>query len=116
MDYKNLGRRISRRRRELHLTQEQLAEQVDLSVSFLGHIERGTRILSLDTLVRICMALGTTADDLLGVFVDGPARHLPPDWSPERCDAVLALLDDAHRITKAMKTSKSPCQTCANPL
>ena len=36
---------------------EQLAEMVDVSCSFLGHIERGTRIASVETLARLCEAL-----------------------------------------------------------
>lgn len=75
MLYQGLGKRIRQQRKLLRMTQEQLAEQAGISLSFLGHIERGTRKASLDTLVRICNALQVSpqlllqdslADNLLG--------------------------------------------------
>ncbi len=42
-----------------------LAEKCGISMSFLGHIERGSRIMSLETFVSICQALDTDADALL---------------------------------------------------
>ncbi|MBQ2433145.1 MAG: helix-turn-helix transcriptional regulator, partial [Clostridia bacterium] len=57
MNYNALGKRIREQRRALGLTQEQLAEKVGVSLSFIGHIERGSRKASLDTLVAICNAM-----------------------------------------------------------
>lgn len=65
MVYKLLGNRIRQERLKLNLTQEQLAEKVDLSTSYIGQIERGERNISLDTLVVICKSLGVTIDYLL---------------------------------------------------
>ena len=48
MDYIDLGRRVKELRRKQSLTQEALAEKLDISTSFLGHIERGTRILRVN--------------------------------------------------------------------
>ena len=67
MDYAAIGERVRNRRKVLHITQEKLAEMVDVSTSFIGHIERGTRKLSVETLYKLCKALGTTADFLLGL-------------------------------------------------
>lgn len=66
MDYIVMGQRIRHYRIKKHLTQEQLAEQVDMSSSFVGHIERGTRVASLETLMKLCIALEVTPNDLLG--------------------------------------------------
>lgn len=65
MDYVSLGRRIRQKRIALHWTQSQLAQAVGLSVSFLGHIERGSRKASLETIVDICNALDITPGYLL---------------------------------------------------
>lgn len=54
VNYQDLGLRVRDARKAKHLTQEQLAEKVGISSSFMGHIERGTRIASIDTLVSIC--------------------------------------------------------------
>ena len=51
MDYIDLGLKIRQLRRQKSMTQEQLAEMAGISPSFLGHIERGTRVASVDTLV-----------------------------------------------------------------
>lgn len=57
MLYQSLGKRIRQQRNLAQMTQEKLAEAAGISLSFLGHIERGTRKASLDTLVKICNAL-----------------------------------------------------------
>ena len=67
MDYAALGRRVRERRRALRLTQAQLAELAGISVAFVGHIERGTRILSVETLFHLCAVLGLSADYLMGL-------------------------------------------------
>lgn len=65
MDYFALGKRIREERLKLNLTQEQLAESIDVSNSYIGQIERGERSLTLETLVRIAKRLGITIDYLL---------------------------------------------------
>lgn len=47
------------------MTQEQVAERSGISLSFLGHIERGTRKASLETLVSICNVLKVSPGVLL---------------------------------------------------
>ncbi len=65
MDYKALGDKIRKQRQRMNLTQEKLAEKIDISESFMGHIERGDRKLSLDTLVKIAQELDISIDYLL---------------------------------------------------
>jgi len=65
MDYKSLGMRIRKRRKAMHMTQEELAKKLGLSLSFLGHIERGTRKASVETLVAIANELGLSVDYML---------------------------------------------------
>ena len=50
IDYTALGKRIKNKRIEKGFTQEQLGELCELSAAHIGHIERGTRILSVDVL------------------------------------------------------------------
>lgn len=66
MNYCLLGKRIREERLKLGFTQEKLAEQVDVTDSYIGQIERGERSLSLETLVKISNILGVTIDYLLG--------------------------------------------------
>lgn len=70
MDYKGLGKRIRLAREKLNMTQQQLAEAIDMSPNYIGKIERADRVLSLETLVRIANALGTSVDYLLNESVN----------------------------------------------
>jgi len=65
MDYLLMGKRIRDERLLLRLTLEKLAERIDKSSNFVGQIERGEGKPSLETLVDIANALGTTVDSLL---------------------------------------------------
>ena len=93
MDYKDLGQRIRIVRRKAHLTQDELAEQAGISTSFLGHIERGSRIASLDTLVALCNALKTTPQYLLAASLeDDLADHMPADFTPQQRSKLSSFL------------------------
>lgn len=54
---KELGRRIRRLRKEVGLTQEQLAEDAGLDRSYIGGIERGERNITFSVLCQIAKAL-----------------------------------------------------------
>lgn len=84
INYVSLGEKIKLSRKERGYTQEKLAEICDISTGFLGHIERGTRKLSLDTLFCIAMVLNVSLDYLL---ID----------SADKSDNFLEQIDSAAR-------------------
>ena len=92
MLYIMVGKRVRQLRLRRNLTQEQLAERAGISTSFLGHIERGSRKLSLDSFCRIARALDCTANDLLPME-GGNARLSALELL--RCAAMLAEAEDA---------------------
>lgn len=57
MDYRALGKRVKQQRQMLDITQEALAEKAGVSCSFIGHIERGEKKASIETLICLCNAL-----------------------------------------------------------
>ena len=65
IDYKKLGLRLKKRRRELSLTQERLAEYCDISSTYISHIETGIAKVSLEVLYRISVVLHVTPDYFL---------------------------------------------------
>ncbi len=65
LDYSELGKRIKEQRLKKHLTQERLAEIVNVATSNISHIERATTQVSLPSLVKIANALDTTLDYLI---------------------------------------------------
>lgn len=62
--YRNLGQNIKNRRKELDLTQQQLADKMNMSLNFVGKIEVAFSKPSLDTLIEIADVLETTVSDL----------------------------------------------------
>lgn len=65
MDLKLLGLNIKNSRKNIKLTQAQLAEMTNLSTVHISHIEGGSVKMSVDTLINICNALKTTPNDIL---------------------------------------------------
>lgn len=60
-----VGENIRRIRFQRGLTQEQLAEELGMSVRYLAGVERGERNLSLDTLDDLAARLGVQTEALL---------------------------------------------------
>lgn len=61
-----LGARIRARREALGLTQAKLAEKVGCTSNYVGVLERGLKLPTLDTLVRVAKALEMSPAELLG--------------------------------------------------
>ncbi|MBR3298650.1 MAG: helix-turn-helix transcriptional regulator [Clostridia bacterium] len=71
-----LGSRIYERRRELNMTQKELAEAVELSIQSISSIELGKKAVRPENLVNICLALDVSADYLL--FGERSEKQLEP--------------------------------------
>ena len=57
LDYSIIGSRIRKARLEKNITQEELAEKIDVSVAFISRIERGTSHVNLKRLSQLCNIL-----------------------------------------------------------
>ena len=64
-DFSAMGVRIKMRRKELKMSQAELAEKVNVSNNHISSIETGKQLPSLPTFVEICEQLQTTPDFLL---------------------------------------------------
>lgn len=64
-ELKDIGVRIAARRKELNLTQEQVAERMNVSIQMISNIERGNKAIKIDNLVRLCRVLKTSTDYIL---------------------------------------------------
>lgn len=95
MLYKQIGIRLKRRRKEMKLTQERVAEMADISVSFYGAIERGARKMSMETFCRLISSLDCSADEILGTGVAGRRRA-----------SALELLRMAEEISASLKENE----------
>jgi transcriptional regulator with XRE-family HTH domain len=61
----SLGSNIKKHRKQIGFTQEQLAAQTELSIQYIGNIERGKTTASITTLVKICNVLEVSPNQLL---------------------------------------------------
>ena len=65
IDYDAIGLRIKFARLKAKITQEVLAEKVEMTPAHISNIETGTTRVSLTTMVCLANALSVTMDDLL---------------------------------------------------
>lgn len=80
MEYLLLGKRIREERRKQDLTQEQLAEGVNITQPHIGQLERGESGISIDTLISISNRLGVTVDYLLSDYLEHEDEYLRQTW------------------------------------
>ena len=60
-----IGERARRARVQAKLTQEQLAERIEVSTQYISDMERGIVGISVPTLRKLCLALNVSSDRLL---------------------------------------------------
>ena len=65
VDYAALGEKIRQKRLSTGLSQDAVSENIGISESFYGHLERGSRIMSVESLVKIAKYLDLSLDFLL---------------------------------------------------
>ena len=76
LDYKTIGKRIAKRRKELGLKQATVEEMAELGAKYLSSIETGKSIPSTEVIMRLALALDTTPDE----FLVGTARDTGTRW------------------------------------
>ena len=76
LDYKTIGKRIAKRRKELGLKQATVEEMAELGAKYLSSIETGKSITSTEVIMRLALALDTTPDE----FLVGTARDTGTRW------------------------------------
>ena len=62
---KQIGKRLYERRKQLHMTQDELAERSNVTAQTISTAELGKKAMRADTIVRVCAALDISADYLL---------------------------------------------------
>ena len=100
MDKLTMGDRIREARKKCELTQEQLAEKLDVSVEFVGQIERGQKLPGMQVFIKLIEVLNVSADYLLRdsistgqLFGDNALRNKINQLSPKERIALEALID-----------------------
>lgn len=111
VDYASIGRRIKHYRLKCHLTQEQLAERVDVAVSTIAHTEAGSNKPSLPLLMKLTNALNVTLDQLvcdnlpvLDTYLDHDFSLLLKDCSVGEKRVLLDVLRATKRSIRENRT------------
>ena len=100
MDGKIIGLNVKKYRRAARLTQEKLAEQLEISTVHMSHIECGYVSMSLEILIKLCEILQVTPNHILnGAFGDIPES--PSDTAMEGIPQNRRLL--AHKLLEVLR-------------
>lgn len=88
---RNFGQTLRAERTAQNLTQQQLAFEAQLSLTYIGEIERGERMISLDTLFRIAGALKLSASALVTKVEDcATTEEEKNEWRSNALHGALA--------------------------
>ena len=63
---KQLGETIRAHRNEMGVSQEKLAELIDVHRNYIGKIERGEQNITVTSLCRFCTLFGVSLSELFG--------------------------------------------------
>ncbi len=81
LDYSVIGQRIKQARLAKNMTQEDLAEMIDISVAFLSRVERGNSHINLKRLNQLCGLLDVTEGYLLNGASNSDTNYLNKEFS-----------------------------------
>ena len=104
---KAIGKRVALRRRELKLTQEQLAERANLSQQYIASLECGIRGLGAESIIKLSRALQVSADYLLfGIENSEEFRRFDDMIRPLSAKELLALEEVIQAFLKVCGNSE----------
>ena len=103
LDYKIIGNRLKQARIHSGLTQEMLAEKLNVSVAFLSRIETGSSHINLHRLEQICRITGTSEGYILNGVAEEASNYLTEEFSEllQNCSAEQLKL--IYNIAKLIK-------------
>jgi transcriptional regulator with XRE-family HTH domain len=95
---RHLGATARQARLRLDMSQEDVAELVNLATEVYGRLERGRMLPSVPTLLRLCRALSVDANELLGIVTDSA----PPEWLARD----PSLVDDSPQLRRLTRLAR----------
>lgn len=98
LDYNIIGERLKKARINKNLTQEKLAEQLDVSIAFLSRIERGSSFISLKRLNQICSVLDVSEGEILNgvskdsnIYLNKELSNLIKECPPQKINLIYKI-------------------------
>lgn len=107
INYVAIGRRVKLYRTKANITQAQLAEKLDISVSYISQIERGNTEVSLKRLEEIANIINVKIevlvaevepDSTVSVFEIG---EMIKHWTPQQTETLLKIIQSLDKCFHA---------------
>ncbi|BET61065.1 MULTISPECIES: helix-turn-helix domain-containing protein [Yersinia pseudotuberculosis complex] len=98
--FKELGARIALARKELQLTQQQLAEQLGIAQQTMAHYEGGRLKVSASLLPQLAQILNLSLDELLGL----PARRIAKRGPTSRLEQQIEIISQLPKTKQKFVT------------
>ena len=109
-EYQKIGLRIRRIRQQKHMSQADLADKANISLSHISDIENGKSALLLPTFIRIVEALQVSADVLLRSDIPevnnlykSEFAEVLEDCTPAEIDSILKIVQEVKRTIHSSK-------------
>lgn len=100
-----LGKQISKARKRMNMSQTELAEKADLSLTYVSKIECGHKNISVYTLAKISEALKLSSSEIIAdagkdeiVIIEEAVKKVLSRLSPQKRGDVLQILNILIRI------------------
>ena len=97
-----IGRRIKDARQKAKMTQELLAEKIDVSTQYISDLERGLVGISLQTLKAVCVTLCVSSDSILfGETISASEAIMAAKCktlSPEQMQLISGIIDNFRKL------------------
>ncbi len=110
MDRKLLGNRIKEERLRIGLTQEQIAERINVSTTYIGYVERGERSITLEKLILLAECFHVTIDSLLHNAVNDEPRlrdnRIKSLWNSSSDKEKDLIIDIAEVVLKNLSSNQ----------
>lgn len=104
-----IGRIIQKLRKDKNLTQEELAEKIDLSTNYLSKVERGLSVLNVEAFLKMAKVLDFSLEDF-GIKADNKINASKKELiekilssSDTEIKAYSELLDTMGSIVRILK-------------
>lgn len=94
LDYNVIGSRIKQARLAKNMTQEDLADKIDISVAFLSRVERGNSHINLKRLNQICGLLDVSEGYLLNGASSSSENYLDKEFT----DLIKSVSPEKQRL------------------
>ena len=99
-ELKTIGARILKCRRMASMTQEQLAEKMDVSIQMISNLERGNKEIKISNLIKLSSILNVTTDYILTGQSNAVSAGLTDKLSTLSHDDLALVESIVERLTK----------------